>query len=236
MTNAPPLVIVLPFCGRDAALQLRSIEWQAEIGVKWGECVLSYDSTAGQWVDRIEQSARKVYATVRRHQYSPPPHHYWPPNRAWQSAAVFMSALGSPWLFMEGDMVALSSDFPQVLDREYRRRGKKFMGPVIPELFHVNGTSIYPAETPQILTRAMHEASTAWDVAAADQMIPETHDAMHLIYHLWSINGGVGSHSDGGEEPNFPTQESLRLIPPTAVLFHRCKNESLRARLREAMK
>jgi hypothetical protein len=98
---------------------------------------------------------------------------------------------------------------------------KDATGGLVPE--HCTGNAIYPQETPSEAPRLLVASDVAFDVYGAKEMLPKAHRTA-LIQHVFNISGSP---------PTFPNQESLRLLQPGAVLFHRCKDMSLIARLRE---
>lgn len=231
------ICVVLPFCTKDVLMMQKNLAWQDELGTKWPECLLSYENTVSKdWVGKIEQAARRCYQKVTLNQYPPAKPGYWPPNQAFQQAAKRMAIQSRPWLWFESDCVPLCKDWLKTMNEEYFKAGKPFFGPIVSELLHANGTCVYPANAASIIKSAMNEGHTAWDVAMKSEMIEQCADASHLLCHCWTFVDGRLNQFGGGPEPFFGSREDLRLIPPTAVIFHRDKRLSLVDRLRECKK
>jgi len=228
------IIVAFPFCAKDVLVLAKNLEWQSELRTNWPECVLSYDRTVTrEWVTRIEQMARRCYKTTHLFQYPNPPAGWWPPNQAFQQTAKHMTAHKAPWLWFEPDMVPLCEHWLPMLQAAYDASGKEFFAPIIPDLGHYNGTGIYPSDAPNIIRSAMSESHTAWDVAMRSEMQDRAADASHVLQHCWTVVDGRPHPFGGGTEPYFSNKEDLRMLIPTAVLFHRDKELSLVDRLRE---
>lgn len=231
------LPVVLAFCQKDIHIALSNIEWQLELGCRGDHLVLSYDAaTNKRSVDAVEELARKIYNGVSHFRYPSPPPHYWPPNQAFQETARHMATQNKSWYWSEPDCVPLTLDWLEVLSRRYHQFGKPFFCPLVSDLGHYNGTGVYPHNTPELISHAMRDTHTAWDVAARHQMTGKTADANATLYHTWSMHSGKFHPSIGGEHPRFYDLEQLRQIPPSCVLFHRCKDDSLIEMLRQIRK
>lgn len=223
-----PLPVALSFCRSDAELAWRNLEWQLELGARWPEIHLTYDTLTGRKsVEEIEKLARRIYDRVERFEYQPPRGNWWPPNQAFQETARYMARQDKSWFWMEADCIPLRADWLAVLSARYHRFGKPFFCPLIPDLGHYNGTGVYPHDTPKQIPHAMVDGACAWDVSAKNEMAHKTADAMATLYHVWTINDGKFHHSNGGTPPYFGNRELLRQIPPSAILFHREKSGSL---------
>lgn len=219
---------------RDAALALRNLEWQVELGDQLPEIVLSYDAgVSDSWLTNIKTVASRIYTNVRTFRYSNPPAGYWPPNWAFKHAAEYMARGNDAWLWLEPDCVPLCSGWLETISDAYHAKGMPFAAPLIPMLGHYNGTGIYPPATPTIIKHGISDQHTAWDVASRSEMEGKTFDCSHLLFHVWTINNGKPHPFEGGQEPTFTNRRELNIIPATAVLFHRCKDGTLISRLRE---
>lgn len=227
--------IVFPFCLRDANGALNLMKWIAEITPRNDHVlVISHDlHTPPTMVELINQEAQKVFNSIKIHSYNPPNPDQWPPTIAFRSAASFMSKIGTPWLWMEFDMIPLKPNWIDALQNAYWKCGKSFAGPIVPDLGHCNGTAIYPPNTPQRIPRALSLTRTAWDVTMKPEMIGDCANLHPLFFHVWGVENGK-LHPYIGSPPEFPRGSPLiNQIPKEAVVLHRNKSGDLIERLRE---
>lgn len=235
-----PFIVVLPFCNKDAMEQFHNVSWQAELdGCRNFDCLLSVESgTDTRVTERIFQQAKAAYKTVQVLKYARSPRQTWPqgPNWSFQNTAAHMKTLKMPWLWMESDMKPLVTGWLQILQEEYARCGKAIMGSVVPHFGHLNGTSVYPANLPEICPKVMRTVDLAFDTCSSQEMLVSHHDAIHLCFHCWGIQDGK-PHPFLGPPAVFDTIQKVKdWIPEGAVTFHRAKDSSLIQRLREMRK
>ncbi len=227
--NENQLLVVIPFCGKDVSITMKNLQWMEHLGgAKGFDLLLIHDQTVNYLIKEIDEVAARCFRTVQRFKYNCSVQG-WPqaPNFAFRTTAHHMTGLGRPWLWLEPDAVPLKKEWLSALQREYVRHNKPFMGPIVPNMGHMNGVGIYPSNTPSLIPRAMRSSNTAWDSDMRDEMINKCHNASHLIQHCWGIVNGC-AHPHGGELPHFKNAQDLkRWLLPSAVLFHRCKDGSL---------
>lgn len=226
-------VVVLGFCNLDIELLKKNLHWMMMMGMpKTHDCLLSYDRTTLKAnVKEVEDMARKVFCTVQHTSYAVPAGTRFPQTAAWQHAARFMQKLYRNWLWMEPDCVPLKPEWVAQLQTIYDYSHYPFVGPVVEERGHMNGTAIYPANTPELLPRTMSHTDNAWDVEAKDEMAGKMKDIGHIFFCAWGVKDGKLNPLEG-ESPYFPPGSPLlNQIPKTAVVFHRCKDGSLIDRL-----
>lgn len=236
-SDSHPLMVVLPFCNRDTAMFVKNLEWMRELNdnqLMPFDALLSYDfGTRPGCVQAMKKAAEDVFESVHQTAYDMPKNGQWPPTMAWMHAARHIADKWKrPWLWFEYDMIPLKKGWLETMESAYLDTGLPFMGPVVPERGHVNGTAIYPPNTPQMLPKAMTATGTAWDVAASKEMVPFTFDCSHLMQHVWGLRMGK-FHPYIGDPPSFKDEYLMRQLLPSAVLFHRVKDGSLIDRLRE---
>lgn len=243
------MLIVCPFCNKDAPLAVKNLAWMFELDGRTSfECMLSWpEGTKDEYVQKMRAAASKVFSKVHEFTYSedgvPTT---WPAgaNWAWQQVARWIPMITqfkgntypfpqvlpdrTPWLFLEPDAVPLKPGWMQTLADEYKRGGKPFMGHIVKQMGHMNGVAVYPNDVSAFARDAFHVVHSAWDVALKDQTIQLTHNANHLIQHCWVLINGQVSHNGDGIIATFrDTGEMHRLLEPEAVLFHRTKDGSL---------
>lgn len=243
------MIIVLPFCNKDALTQVKNLAWMFELdGKTQFECLLAWpDSTKPEFIEKVRAGASKVFAKVHEFTYPEATETTWPagPNWAWQSVARWIPMItnskgntypfekvlpdGTPWLFLEADAVPLKPGWMQTLADEYRRGGKPFMGHVVKDMGHMNGVAVYPNHVAFYARDALHAVHSAWDAVLREQTIEFTHNANHLIQHCWVLrNQDTPMHFGDGPAPSFRDPGHMhRILEPNAVLFHRTKDGSL---------
>jgi hypothetical protein len=239
-----PMLIVLPFCRADHWLALKNLEWAETLqrmdpamGLDGPfdplpfECLLAADEHTP--VSAVERQARRVFQSVELFRYAHPARNTWPQGSNWMFVNVARRIAlieRRPWLLWETDAVPLTSRWLEAIQLEYRTAGQPFMGAIVDiARRHMNGQGCYPPDVATWTSRAFSPAAgEAWDTAMAAETLPHTHAANHLLHNVWL--------EDGRYVPTFPTQREVeQLIPPGAVLFHRCKDGTLIDRLRERL-
>jgi hypothetical protein len=232
------MMVVLPFYNGDAEILIKNLEWMVRMGMgKTHDCLLSFDdSTTKELVRHIFNRATHVFSKVFKTSYRMGHGLRFPQTFAWQHAARAMEQIGRSWLWCEPDMIPLKPNWLTVLQNEYDRCGKPFMGSMVVGIMpmnHLNGTAIYPPNTPALLPVTMATLDNAWDIQMAPEMMHLAHDADNIMHHLWGIVSGV-FHPLTGEFPTFPRGSPLlNQIPRTAVVLHRSKDGTLIDRLSE---
>lgn len=227
-------VVVLPVCNHDADLMLRLLDWIQALGTpRTHEALVSIDNTTVRGsVSRILAKAATCFTVVHETSYSVRKGTQFPQTAAWQHAALTMERMNRPWLWLEADCVPLKAHWLQALQDEYSRCGKPFCGPVVHGPGHLNGTAIYPADTPKWLPRTMTHTNNAFDVECRDEMGSAAHDSA-LWQLAWGVTNGRLDPISGTELPSFPKGSPLlHQIRRSAVIYHRDKTGSLIERLR----
>jgi hypothetical protein len=225
-------VVVLPFWNMDVDLLLKNLAWMKFMGMeKSHDCLLSYDrTTLATSVAKVRAAASEVFCTIQVTSYNVPHGTRFPQTAAWQHAARTMYSAYRNWVWVEPDAVPLRPDWLNVLQNVYDRCAHPFCGPVV-EGMHMNGTGIYPANTPELLPRTMSHTLNAWDVEAKDEMRGNVKDIGHIFFCCWGVKDGKLNPLEG-ESPSFPPGSPLlNQIPKTAVIFHRSKDGTLIDRL-----
>lgn len=155
----------------------------------------------------------------------------WPlvANQVFQKAAWTMSYFCEPWLFMEPDAVALCPDWIAVMEAEYERGGKPFMGPVVQGMVHANGSMVYPFNAPDLIPESMQATDQAWDMVCGTETVPDlNHDSSRISQHVWCISGIQWLQAGSGVPPQKITLgQAKRNIRKGLAMIHRIKDESL---------
>lgn len=235
--KAGGFVTVFPFYAKDAHLTLKGLTWMAQLQCcKKFDALLSFENGVPQpMVQEIRRTAGLAFKEVFMLEYPKAPIPGWPsgPNWAFQHTANYMQNAGRPWLWFETDMWALTPDWLEVLQEEYAGCGKAFMGHIVKDFGHLQGTSIYPADLPSRCPRVMSATDIAFDTVSKEEMLADCHKANELFGHAWGLHGGTPHHF-AGTPIHFATAQQVEAwVPRGAVTFHRCKDGSIVDRLRE---
>lgn len=234
LSDKAKLVVVFPFCLMDGFSAVKLMGWIKELGPYEAECVLSYDKLTPNTIrDGVRTLAKGCFLLVSECCYEPPRPTDHAPTVAFAAAAHYMMKIGQPWLWLEADAVPMGKGWLDSLQEAYRSCGKAFAGPIVPTLGHMNGTGIYPFNTPHRIPYALSLTQHAWDVMMKREMIGDCYDLHPLFYHAWSVIAGALHPYFGGPVPTFPDQASVSRIDSRAVIFHRNKDLTLIDRLRE---
>jgi len=238
MAGPGNFVVVLPFWNGDVELLIRNLDWMVMMGMaRTHDCLLSYDNTTlRDSIKRVEARARDVFCSIQHTSYAVPHGTRFAATAAWQHAAKKMHVMFRNWLWLEPDAIPLKPNWLTVLQTIYDNSKSLFCGPVVPGMGHLNGTAIYPANTPELLPRTMSHTQNAWDVEAKDEMAGNVKDIGHIFYAAWgTVDGKLDPLT--GDSPTFPPGSPLlNQIPKTAVVFHRNKDGSLIQRLEETIR
>lgn len=235
--NATSFVVVFPFFHGDAPTACQTMEWIAELTRGKTHDVLLWQAEGRNdgWLGRIQSAARRAFRSVSHATYRSNTTRGF--NGGWLHAAQHMAQINRPWLWMESDVVPLKPDWLQVIQQRYDRCGREFMGPIIPDMGHMNGTGVYPPNVPQLCPNTIKAMQStdygAWDMTMKPEMIHRCHDCSDIFQHAWVERGGNLQPHGHGEHPTFRDRQSLRRLLPNAVLFHRSKDGTLIQRLRE---
>lgn len=216
------MIVVLPFCEKDRHLAEKNLEWCVSLdGPVDFKCLLSYER--GTQAERVAELATLYFGAgnVTRFVYD---RHIgeskWPQpqNYAFQSTARHIHAnYKDSWFWWESDAVPLKPGWIASLQSEYQAMGKPFMGSIVEGFGYMAGVAVYPWNLADFTERALLTRAAPWDVAMGPEMLGSAHRANHLIHHIRSE-----------EATTFGSMEDLKeIIPPGAVIFHKCKDGSL---------
>lgn len=177
----------------------------------------------------------------------------WPlgPNTYWKKTIELLRDIHNsvPWLWMEADLVPLKKDWPSILEAEYKRAGKPFMGCVEPNKLytqdnimlktgeHLVGIGIYPAEVDRYSDNWQHvdRIKTAFDWVCGYEMVPHTHHTPMILNAFrtqhYQIKEGKITCRDTSPDPSRVSY--TRPITRDTVLHHGCKDGTLVQLLRD---
>jgi len=231
--NEDDFVVIWPFFNGDSKMALKNLQWMIKLQMpRTHDILLSYEKgTDKKIIQDMMTAASHSFTNVYQTSYQMS--NGWPQNIAFFHAARIMKQYGRAWFWMEFDAIPLVRNWLQIFQDRYDRIGKLFCGPVIKAMGHMNGTGIYPADTPNIIPITMQTNAPAWDVVMKKEMIHLTHDCSDIYCHRWGEDA-ENMYEHKGEAARFQTVEKVRKhIPNSAAIFHRSKYGDLIDRLTE---
>lgn len=227
------MLVVIPFCARDKSQAVRLAEWIAKLGgVGKHDCLLAVhkDTDSAGMIEplagafgRIAEFAITDEMIVEREQ------HTYAANLMWKRTVNHIADMNEsqPFLWLESDCMPIAKGWLDAISVAYDACGKPFMHELVKtERGRSNsGCGVYPAKVREFTIRLWELSNVSWDIVLYDDFSP------HTCYT--SLIQDIGFMPDGKTLPTFPDQESLSIIRPEAVLFHRCKDGTLIDRLIE---
>lgn len=153
----------------------------------------------------------------------------WPKasNGMFRTALEWMKQFGrGHWLWSEPDLIPMVPRWLDMLDAEYRKHAKPFLGCTYDKPFrHINGCCIYPQNPGQFNHWIFGANEIPWDCIRPEITIRHAHITNLICRSLADPNKN--------QPHTFPDQSSLSIIHRGVVLFHGCKDGSLIDRIRE---
>lgn len=231
-TAGKRVVAVMPWCEKDWVLAVRSLVHQAWLGRSDGELVLVQPkATPAEQIGVVLAAAHQAWAqvTIAAAPFDLPDEH-WPqgPNWSFMTACRHCYERELDFLILEPDAVPLKVGWFERLVRAYRGCGRPYMGTVEEAASdgrhprHMPGNAVYSWRA--WLRAPIRALYVPWDVQMAHDGIMDHVAKTDLVQQIWGAMN---------KPPTFQVPESLGILSPTAVLFHRCKDGSLMERLRE---
>lgn len=226
------MMVALGFCHKDYIAAEKMFRWMVELDGQQKNHTLVLVAAAGmdkKQLNLVKSAAESAFHKVFTIMPVKPDERGWPvsSNHLFLTGYKFIQRMGgSPWLWIEADCVPIKPLWLDALWGEYQSFGKPFMGCIYEAPWpHLTGCAIYPAMIENYNPRVLKPDMMAWDMVDTDRTIPHVHHTGQY-QHVWG-------NFKYNIAPTFPSQASMRLLKPEAVLFHRCKDGSLIDRLRE---
>lgn len=227
------MLIVFPFCHKDAAQAEKVLTWMYELdGVQDQHPALLVAARGMPVHERtpIFAAAKQAFSRVEMVQTTLENNRPWPeaPNAMFRAAARFISAkFKCPFWWHEPDCIPLAPGWLDALEQEYAKAAKPFMGCIVHKpCTHLTGCAVYPSNPGYYNHQLMYGPSKiAFDCIAPERTLPYTHHTK-LFHHQWS-------DPTGPDVPTFPSAAKLSIINQRAMVFHRNKDGTLIDRLRE---
>lgn len=173
----------------------------------------------------------------------------WPqgPNCYWKYTIEHLIDIDNkqPWFWMELDCTPLKPNWADLLEEEYKKKGRPCLGTVqhtttvtqdgykINIAEHLQGTAIYPPRIDEICSiwEYVDKLPTAFDVVTQWEIMPNTADTNLIQQGFRTLNYKIYSNpymikgEDNGDLSGVVTYDEP--IHPDAVIHHGCKDNSL---------
>lgn len=231
------MIVALAFCAKNKDITVRLMHWLSELGwLDKHDCILGVHADTDS--SGVIDVAQRLFKRVKEFTIDDPETIYpFIANVMWKRCAYFIADINDaskesqPWFWLEPDAVPLVPEWLDWIEAEYKRAGKPFLldKVVTPTSTHNSGTGVYPPRVRDYTHQLWNLSNVPWDVFFANDFTPHT---MHTtlihdkFYAVWD--------DPKSGEPTFPDAASLAQIESGAVIFHRNKDGSLIARLRES--
>lgn len=237
------MLTVFPFYEGDADRMLGLLEWIYDLGGCMSHDALLVADAGVDWqrcleVKKLAAKSFKTVAMVTNEQSVIG----WieGPKSLFLRACEYANDHRVPFLQMETDAIPLVADWLEQIRDAYRAKGRAVMGhvytcdqPGLPKVM-MSGIAVYCYDT--ISAEKKIREGAHWDVALSSVLLPDQYDHTPLIHHLWGEKDNpptfVRTKTDYTSKQPF----TLADIPKEAVIFHRNKDGTLEALLREKYK
>jgi len=228
------LLVVIPFCAKDAHLAKLNLELAEYLDGKAPfDCLLTHDGTAADLFPAIEEQASAAFRKVHVFEYSPwKGEHGWPieANYAWQQTAKFINRAPegySGWLWWEADATPLVPGWLSVIDQAYRKGKQLFAGHAMKTAAgtpYMNGVGVYPMAITAALANspALFVRSQPFDVVAGPVVVKSFANLNGRIINFRKERGGAA-----GAHFNSAAWAQWRAEHKDAVLLHGCTDGSV---------
>ena len=226
------MMIVIPWCHKDADGTLNLLHWMRELdGQSRHSCLLV--AAAGlpkEKIGALVEAARAAFQNVIPVQTTMIDNRPWPcgPNTMFRCTLGWAKQHlpGRYFWWNEPDCIPLVPGWADALEAEYLFAKRPFMG-VMADLPtpHLTGCAMYPSNVAFYNKEMTLADRKAFDCVEPLKTLAFTHHTT-LVHHQWN-------DWDGSTVPSFQSVDKLKLLRPGAVIFHRCKDQSLVERLRE---
>jgi hypothetical protein len=226
------MIVVLPYCEKDATRMLELIGWMGELGKleRHQAVLIAAKPVPHEQTGVIYREAKAIFGDVQVVGQALADERGWPMscNRLFAIATNYMAKRRQPWLWCEADCIPLKHGWIDLIESEYLASGKPFLGAVVGKPYpHLNGNAVYPGDLRTRCPWIVYADRVPWDLIRQHLVLPYARNSP-LFQHEW---GDVKTNTP----PTFQDESSLAAIRPDACLFHRCKDGSLIRQLRSRM-
>lgn len=232
------MIVVVPYCASDADACLENLRLAERLGKADMDCLIVPEGVTSK-DSAICDVATKVFNRVRTFPaatFTGPKKWPQPHNAIWQHTARYLAGLNQPWFWWEPDAIPLKAGWLKAIEDDYNRLGKPFMGFKVPGMGHLNGVAVYPPNIMRYSTDCFICRSAAWDVVLGQQIQSQMAHS-ELFQHVWTLDDYGEPKWEDGPAPTFPDEHTVsQIVRDKAVIFHRCKDGTLRDRINDRVR
>lgn len=220
------MIVIVPVCHKDEEAALRNLAWAKRLdgGPVAFDCLVTHDD--GFDPSKVVKAAKEYFQAVRLYRYPVAKRSEWPypQNNAFiQTAAWVFISEKQRWLWWEQDAVPLKASWLSTLQSADLNAGKMFFGTrSTVGSPHLSGVAIYPFNVPMVIPDMAFASHIPFDLFGGQRVLQNA-AVSDLIQHVWSWR----DNAHDAPAPTFVGKDDLAKINPQAVLFHRCKDDSL---------
>lgn len=213
------MIVVLPVCEKDEHLALLNLEICSKLdGKEPFDCLIVHDVSFNN--QKVLDAASKVFKYVNDISVPcPNPNSKWPvaANLMWQTTARYMSLQNHSWLWWEPDAVLLKKNGLKIIESEYEKGKKPFMGAWTYQgrYQYMAGVGVYPASVSFYNESCFFCTNQPFDVELGRSISGSCHRVNELIHHELDPRN------------NLTEGQCKILASEGSVLFHKCKDGSL---------
>lgn len=232
------MLIILAYCRKDTQQAINLLRWMFELDglhPRHELLLVAAAELSDSALKQVADSARLAFSSVTTIKPVKSIENGWPGacNHLFRTAA-FHIARAKKWPFfqwIEPDCIPLVSGAFDQTEAAYLTAARPFLGNTVHQpINHLPGNAIYPIDikrwNPWIMQAVKRgKDEIAWDCIRPDLTLRHTTDSP-LFQHVWVAMGT-------DHPQTFKDQKSLSILRKDAVFFHRNKDHSLIARLRE---
>jgi hypothetical protein len=240
------ILVILPYANSDADLMLANLSWMQELGgCKTHPCLIVCAHHVNNDLRRtVRQAAQRVFESTEE---TSPIKTY--PDESWPKGANILFDVASKWvekntrksfLWCESDAVPISAPWLERWQQEYIQCCKPFMGVILKNTTvfgkswpaHLVGVATYPFDTAsRFASLDLEHAKEAWDIISGALVNQEAHHT-RLLFHVWGEKNLPPTFAEARTKGCARNVLTFDQIPKDCVLWHRCKDNSLRKLLR----
>lgn len=218
------MLVVINLTSREVQLAVRNIEYSITLDGRCDfKCLLCHERDTD--IRTVVEMATRYFSAIDIFSYdSYMGEKTWPrpQNYGWQEVARHIEQkYRLPWFWWEQDAVPLKPGWLTSLYEAHKAGGKVISGAVAQQngLYYIAGVAIYPWNVSLYFGNALLTQAEAWDIMASkrDGILRRAHDITPFICHV----------PDRENIPFASSEDIPRLIPETAVIFHKNKDGSL---------
>jgi hypothetical protein len=224
------MLVVLPFHAGDCQKMVRLLNWCLRVAGRTSyenhQCLAICPTNTDP--KPVFEFVKEMFGDAHTLQYEEGRWRGWPrgPNRMFTQAASYVGDKipCTQWYWMESDVVPVAKDWLEKLEMHCTSTTKPyhgFFGPG-PNGPYMAGCGVYPKEIRLRASNAWFTEETPFDIAIGPQISRFVTPLNGLLCHEGHTGGTTGALGTFKDD-----DDVAKRIPIDAILFHKCKDDSL---------